>query len=171
MVTLDLPGTAMPACLSHLCPENLTWQPSGWGPPNMARQKWGSLLICGSGPTDGCQLSGELSESFFCYLWEWLWILGGWCLLHPCGVSVRHRLLPDFQCFSFGETNSALSLSCPNPGGLFPCFWATTPNPENHAPRLCTKQETQARVTRIKPLCGLQSLTFHWSPWLSLFLS
>ena len=75
---LSLPGTAMPAGLSHLWTENLAWQFSHWESANIA---WKTR---GLQPTETAR-SRENSESLLCLSCGWCQILGEWDLLYPPG--------------------------------------------------------------------------------------
>ena len=75
---LSVPGTAMPAGLSHLWTENLAWQFSRWESANIA---W---KTCGLQPTETAR-SWENSKSLLCLSCRWCQILGEWDLLYPPG--------------------------------------------------------------------------------------
>lgn len=76
----------------------------------------------------------------------WLLDLPQWCW--PC----PHKLLPDFQCLHFsGQSDSFLyHARLSKPGGPFPRFWLTAPNPGDLASRLCTKKGTQDKGNQNK---------------------
>ena len=97
-----------------LCPESLASQLSSWGPHITAELKRVLQSICTSGPTESCcQLSEELSESFFGPSLGSSLDLGRvvTCTLFGCWwscTSAYHKLLPDFQHLSLSFNTTRL---------------------------------------------------------------
>lgn len=124
-LSYQVPTGGDPFSQGQLClllyggPENLAQQHSVWWPPNMARLKdelcpiFSQIWMDSWGPTDCCQLSGELSESLS------ISGSGSWEGNFHCTLL---GMPLAFKCL-FNTANNIYRLSQPKPDKIFGSFF------------------------------------------------